>query len=252
MHAHAFRQDHPRLCGEKVDAWFEGTLDKGSPPPMRGKDHRTDVQGVRRWDHPRLCGEKDLCRVLCPRHTGITPAYAGKRLSYDFSYTANEDHPRLCGEKYFRRDAANMDIGSPPPMRGKVDSGKQQGRRQWDHPRLCGEKRKEEYEYIVVSGSPPPMRGKGFYKKNSESEHRITPAYAGKSAGAMIQRAKYRDHPRLCGEKQKQPMKVFRKTGSPPPMRGKGHLQLIKPQPAGITPAYAGKSIFLILVCAAM
>ena len=27
-------------------------------------------------------------------------------------------------------------------------------------------------------------------------------------------------------------------------MRGKGHWQLMKPQPAGITPAYAGKRIF--------
>ena len=31
-------QDHPRLCGEKVQAAVLDNPQKGSPPPMRGKD----------------------------------------------------------------------------------------------------------------------------------------------------------------------------------------------------------------------
>ena len=50
------------------------------------------------------------------------------------------------------------------------------------------------------------------------------------------------DHPRLCGEKTETTLSAQTALGSPPPMRGKGHLQLMNPQPAGITPAYAGKS----------
>ncbi len=30
--------DHPRLCGEKAGGWETLIDEKGSPPPMRGKD----------------------------------------------------------------------------------------------------------------------------------------------------------------------------------------------------------------------
>ena len=57
------RQDHPRLCGEKVFILSFPPYSRGSPPPMRGKD-----------------GEN----VVMQGYPGITPAYAGKS-SYDFS-----------------------------------------------------------------------------------------------------------------------------------------------------------------------
>ena len=53
------KQDHPRLCGEKVKTNGKSATEKGSPPPMRGK--------VRRF---RKTGKV----------SGITPAYAGKSL----------------------------------------------------------------------------------------------------------------------------------------------------------------------------
>ena len=31
------RADHPRLCGEKTLEYAQKKLNKGSPPPMRGK-----------------------------------------------------------------------------------------------------------------------------------------------------------------------------------------------------------------------
>ena len=53
-----YRQDHPRLCGEKSGTWKCMPFVTGSPPPMRGKGRggRLHIQG-----------------------RGITPAYAGKR-----------------------------------------------------------------------------------------------------------------------------------------------------------------------------
>ena len=56
-----FRQDHPRLCGEKGDAARLAQAVSGSPPPMRGKGIRLDVQ---------------------TEDGGITPAYAGKSLGF--------------------------------------------------------------------------------------------------------------------------------------------------------------------------
>ena len=71
--------DHPRLCGEKLhrrkrvftgdritpayagkrrSKKVESIVQRGSPPPMRGKvtDHFIHYLSI--WDHPRLCGEK--------------------------------------------------------------------------------------------------------------------------------------------------------------------------------------------------
>ncbi len=88
------------------------------------------------------------------------------------------------------------------------------------------------------------MRGKVTGLDSVLACFRITPAYAGKSPLSGGVGAALRDHPRLCGEKARQVLKLDKAEGSPPPMRGKVHvLRLLRP-PARITPAYAGKSDF--------
>ena len=58
LYAISSKEDHPRLCGEKVKLSAQLVYDAGSPPPMRGKGSCTeDLEFQRR----------------------ITPAYAGKR-----------------------------------------------------------------------------------------------------------------------------------------------------------------------------
>ena len=74
----SIRRDHPRLCGEKSTRCVVYCIQRGSPPPMRGKGYYTDIT----FDE-----------------TGITPAYAGKRQSWQAASFAYGDHPRLCGEK---------------------------------------------------------------------------------------------------------------------------------------------------------
>ena len=50
-------QDHPRLCGEKLDPQNGQRFNLGSPPPMRGKGYVWRLKGT---------------------FNRITPAYAGK------------------------------------------------------------------------------------------------------------------------------------------------------------------------------
>ena len=70
--------DHPRVCGEKVgDAGTAGDR-WGSPPRMRGKEHRA----------------KSIFRP-----GRITPAYAGKSGMSSPRRLLLRDHPRVCGEK---------------------------------------------------------------------------------------------------------------------------------------------------------
>ena len=153
------RQDHPRMCGEKVA--FDRNLPhtRGSPPHVRGKD-----------DEGRLK----------LRHVGITPAYAGKSALQLCTDSCSRDHPRVCGEKFRAYAKIWNEWGSPPRMRGKVGlaflhtfpvgiTPAYAGKRvlsqrvlksMEDHPRVCGEKPISCSRSVSVLGSPPRMRGK--------------------------------------------------------------------------------------------
>ena len=89
------------------------------------------------------------------------------------------------------------------------------------------------------------MRGKVRFISDTTLLAGITPAYAGKRDTRLNMNYSCKDHPRLCGEKQKIRHHVSIVTGSPPPMRGK-----VQDAPyiyiylyIRITPAYAGKSM---------
>ena len=216
----SFRQDHPRVCGEKQAAVALPQPVLGSPPRMRGKACLTLI-----------------IRLLL----GITPAHAGKSLPAVLKCPPTRDHPRVCGEKRRVRSWRALLLGSPPRMRGKVVlssenplcrgitpayAGKSRSSARphhshRDHPRACGEK--TEYRALVTAhqGSPPRMRGKAVPKEPCQSNRR--------------------DHPRVCGEKTIYRIIKVACQGSPPRMRGKA-VQPCRILPwSGITPAYAGK-----------
>ena len=75
---------------------------------------------------------------------------------------------------------------------------------------------------------------------------RITPAYAGKSRPPVPMGVFIRDHPRIRGEKSLQSTPQCLESGSPPHTRGKALGGVLDIERRGITPAYAGKSLFVI------
>ena len=152
-------QDHPRVCGEKLQISRSRKSQRGSPPRMRGK------------------GSPRPAPLRCAR---ITPAYAGKSEPRRLHEHQRKDHPRVCGEKALSPLSLYLVSGSPPRMRGKVSvflrsedpngitpayAGKRAGpeapgRQDWDHPRVCGEKLSAVTSATINQGSPPRMRGK--------------------------------------------------------------------------------------------
>ena len=78
----AAQQDHPRVCGEKLDKADKTICFLGSPPRMRGKV---------------------VSLMLLATALGITPAYAGKSGNSVKTLTTPRDHPRVCGEKFLPR-----------------------------------------------------------------------------------------------------------------------------------------------------
>ena len=86
------------------------------------------------------------------------------------------------------------------------------------------------------------MRGKELAAGLDDLVDGITPAYAGKSESYGLPALPRWDHPRVCGEEICEGLGCRGALGSPPRMRGRGGLRVRQWLPAGITPAYAGKS----------
>lgn len=108
-------------------------------------------------------------------------------------------------------------------------------------PRVCGEKQMHYADLEDMQGSPPHMREKGPASAGSVFPQRITPAYAGKSFTRQGSLTLVPDHPRVCGEKVVYSVCKEIAPGSPPRVRGKGHLTLAVSHMHRINPAYAGK-----------
>ena len=202
-----------------------------------------------------------------PAALGITPAYAGKSGEYMAGEDQYGDHPRVCGEKTRMTLILALQLGSPPRMRGKgwcfyvccsfsgitpAYAGKSFASFHhcttfWDHPRVCGEKIHALLCVPASYGLPPRVRGKGQAIPAHSLGEGITPAYAGKSSTATRAARSTGDHPRICGEKPDCRMPYSCARGSPPRVRGKDFFKRPGKEEPGITPAYAGKRLSLIV-----
>ena len=148
--------------------------------------------------------------------------------------------PRVRG-KGLCKDFHLCDVGITPACAGKSEKQVPFLPPYQDHPRVCGEKSQPAVRRSCAKGSPPRVRGKGHSEPGGAGGGGITPAYAGKSMGALIADAAERDHPRMCGEKTSASSLFNTAAGSPPRVRGKVLGTGKGCDGVGITPACAGK-----------
>ena len=192
----------------------------------------------------------------------ITPAQAGKSDRRRPSPLGGWDHPRTGGEKYPGSTDPKDRWGSPPRRRGKVTlparvqgqvritpawAGKSCGWAScgglsWDHPRVGGEKSSITGTRWAKLGLPPRRRGKVHDFDQIGRSAGITPARAGKSPASTASAFRFRDHPRVGGEKAIPANATSAPAGSPPRGRGKELEAMGKDEKTRITPAWAGKS----------
>ena len=154
----------PRMQGKVVYALCD-CAQCGITPACAGKSAKRLCGGCQLWDHPRVCGEKKIMACYKPLIRGSPPHVRGKAR-------------RVCV------DTAGSRI--TPAHAGKSSQNEICWRRPWDHPHMCGEKGVYAMLYTGLWGSPPRMRGKGWTCSFASVKLRITPAYAGKSAVAII------------------------------------------------------------------
>ena len=232
--------DHPRVCGEKVYQYAPIGIPAGSPPRVRGEGKNS---------------------AQTEKFDRITPACAGRSHNILRQRLPHQDHPRVCGEKSFSSARRLPATGSPPRVRGEglcvlcrerlrgitpACAGRRVNsvllpRTVEDHPRVCGEKVLSYQTEKTDTGSPPRVRGEVVCSLVALQAGRITPACAGRSAPAILIPPWGRDHPRVCGEKMSSNLSA-ETSGSPPRVRGEGHVVRFSSRHLRITPACAGRS----------
>ena len=153
-------KDHPRVCGENRIFSICKKFSTGSPPRVRGKQQKMQINFYSRR---------------------ITPACAGKTLNPATSPPTCEHHPRVCGENALYAQQIEKVSGSPPRVRGKPSNIINRLLYTEDHPRVCGENCPCFFQIINRLGSPPRVRGKHDLQAYKRYLQRITPACAGKT-----------------------------------------------------------------------
>ena len=112
-----------------------------------------------------------------------------------------------------------------------------------DHPRVCGEHGFYGHPLEAWLGSSPRMRGTRTHRHDQRQRQGIIPAYAGNTRLRTSHGGACRDHPRVCGEHDRNVDNQWALTGSSPRMRGTPLATLIAVMAFGIIPAYAGNTV---------
>ncbi len=190
-------------------------------PAYAGKSCAEQARRFHLRDHPPRMRGKGASGIVCDFVHGITPTCAGKSpaiMVCSLEYWGSP--PRVWGKVQPERDVQDA-ARITPAYAGKSKRMRFPRTGSKDHPRVCGEKTAYQAQAGCNQGSPPRMRGKVENTVEKHTDHRITPAYAGKSYAPAFSFPILEDHPRVCGEKRLMVLVFFAVLGSPPRMRGK-------------------------------
>ena len=96
-----------------------------------------------------------------------------------------------------------------------------------DHPRIRGKDSVMHSPLVCSQGSPPHTRERPVNTESVVSIHRITPAYAGKTAVSKMIIISPQDHPRIRGKDDTCTASCLSVVGSPPHTRERQLRSLI-------------------------
>ena len=132
--------------------------------------------------------------------------------------------------------------GSTPAHAGNTRAGCRAARYIRVYPRPRG-------EYTIPAprrprnwGLPPPTRGILFVFPPGARPRRSTPAHAGNTGAAPLQRRAIQVYPRPRGEYRVGLRRYGQQVGLPPPTRGIQRLSAVRPAANRSTPAHAGNT----------
>ncbi len=273
---------HPRVGGEDVSNGMEWDFEDDSPPRGRGRPRRRLAPRRRHrltpaWagktaprsasscptpTHPRVGGEDQHIVGRGSRRCDSPPRGRGRPGAPRRSRGPQSTHPRVGGED---RPLAGLHVlaaDSPPRGRGRRPPRPLQrpvarltpawaGKTLWiglrcrvhsTHPRVGGEDTPPISKVLTADDSPPRGRGRQMVGIGPLDQHRLTPAWAGKTPRPYRGFSVETTHPRVGGEDHEGMVLDGWHRDSPP--RGRGRRCCLREQFRGcrLTPAWAGKT----------
>ena len=192
----------------------------------------------------------------------LIPAWAGKTYCRSCPSSAAAAHPRVGGENELLSLGHDPVAGSSPRGRGKLArasardarrrlipawAGKttrtcRREARRGAHPRVGGENPSFSAMLSAVFGSSPRGRGKRPAPARRGQDHRLIPAWAGKTSGNSRRQGCRRAHPRVGGENDVSACSRSARAGSSPRGRGKPRKDQDNGTEQRLIPAWAGKT----------
>ena len=133
--------------------------------------------------------------------------------------------------------------GLIPAWAGKTGNGQYQTGYSQAHPRVGGENKTSGARSSSHWGSSPRGRGKRLRWPQPWASVGLIPAWAGKTGESQKGKGRTRAHPRVGGENIATEVFGGIVSGSSPRGRGKPTLYDAPYQPAGLIPAWAGKTM---------
>ncbi len=141
-----------------------------------------------------------------------------------------------------RRPAPRTGPGIIPACAGNTNYDAYALRKAWDHPRVCGEHSNRQRSGVLRWGSSPRVRGTPKEWDRQKRAERIIPACAGNTCGSTPTLGASWDHPRVCGEHEKDFARGVYWRGSSPRVRGTRRAGRPARRLPGIIPACAGNT----------
>ena len=132
--------------------------------------------------------------------------------------------PRMRG-KHPGHTRGSVTYGNIPAYAGKTNASPHQQSSQPEHPRVCGENLQEKIPRLHREGTSPRMRGKLPPTPRGIDHLRNIPAYAGKTASRTVRVVSPKEHPRVCGENNVNPVTLIEPNRNIPAYAGKTHTQ---------------------------
>ena len=133
-------------------------------------------------------------------------------------------------------------VGLIPAHAGKTQSSSAWSGRAWAHPRSRGENLFHDERERRGLGSSPLTRGKLDLAVIGLSEAGLIPTHAGKTRPSTSPRARFKAHPRSCGENAELEAAPILGQGSSPLTRGKPRWRCRGHPVHRLIPAHAGKT----------
>ena len=154
--------------------------------------------------------------------------------------------PRRVQGKVFSEFGNAKELRITPACAGKRSSCGLLTFRHKDHPCVCREKELRGIHLHRAVGSPLRVQGKAQLSPQLHQADRITPACAGKRLMLTKTSMPIEDHPCVCREKACIIAELSCCLGSPLRVKGKACVSVEGSNPGRITPACAGKRLFIV------